>query len=148
MSLGTVVQHPQHRGCHSEHLTLLHTAAFRSTKIMAVFESLVGKSHLERASIDEVRCALRVFVNTRSHVLSQAYLDVTHMVEARIRSRGDGDGDGDPEDQSGAAAERPNKTRLDLPAVVARHKDWVVIGGQLRNESAMDRYRSGLSCHR
>ena len=116
---------------------------------MAVFESLVGKSHLERASIDEVRCALGVFVNTRSHVLSQAYLDVTHMVEARIRSRGDGDGDGDgdPEDQSGAA-ERPNKTRLDLPAVVAAHKDWVVVGGKLRNESAMDRYRSGLSYHR
>ena len=95
-----------------------------------------------------------LLVNTRSHVLSQAYLDVTHMVEARIRSRGatsgdgDGDGDADPEDQSGAAAERPNKTRLDLPAVVARHKDWVVVGGQLRNESAMDRYRSGLSCHR
>ena len=54
MSPGRVVQRPQHRGCHSKHLTLLHTAAFRSTKIMAVFESLVGKSHLERASIDEV----------------------------------------------------------------------------------------------
>jgi len=72
----------------------------------------------------------------------QAYLDVTHLVDARVRqrTRDTGEHAADRDCVANLGDDEEDGDMEDIVRLVNRHKDWVVEGGEVCNSRVSDRF--------